>query len=153
MRALKRGEIFEARDLPREFVATPEWANGDPAAGVWVQAFNGATRARFARHVRSLAEAQEKDAAIPLARERLIAFACVDEAGEPLFTEEDIPALAKRSDAVLERVATVAQRLNTIGHKAEEEARKNSTAIPSSSSGSESPKPSAGDPSPSGNAA
>jgi hypothetical protein len=144
MKALQRGEILAAADLPREFVRTPEWAGGDPEAGVWIQAFNGATRARFVRHIQAAAKDQEQDAEIPLARERLIAFTAVDEQGGLLFSEDDIPELAKRNDKVLERLAGVARRLNTLGAQAEADAGNVSPAIPSSSSGSGSPKPSEG---------
>lgn len=142
MKALQKEEIFGVADLPREFVPTPEWAAGDPQAGVWVQAFSGEMRARFSRHIREQAKGQEEAAEIPLARERLIAFTVVNAEGELLFSVDDVPLLARRNDKVLERIANVARRLNVLGVQAEADAGNVSTASQSSSSGSGSPKPS-----------
>jgi hypothetical protein len=61
-------------------------------------------------------------------------YAVVDDEGNPLFTLEDLPQLGKRSSAVLDRVATVALRLNGIGVEAQKDVEKNLPAAPSGAS-------------------
>ncbi len=43
---------------------------------------------------------------------KLVAFCVVDEKGEKLFKEEDIPLLARSSQVVFDKICEVARRLN-----------------------------------------
>jgi hypothetical protein len=98
---LSRDEILAHSDLAYEDVNVPEWGGV-----VVVQAMTGAERDRFeSAHV----AAKAKDA-----RARLAVYTVRDQAGLPLFTEADIPALSAKSAAPLDRIFEVAARLSRI---------------------------------------
>jgi len=58
----------------------------------------------------------DKDGHVDMAEfsPKLVAFCVVDEKGERIFSEDDIPALIRSSNKVFEKLAEVARRLNGI---------------------------------------
>jgi hypothetical protein len=70
-------------------------------------------------------------------RERLVAFAMVDENFERLYSNKEIPELGKKSGKVIERLAAKVQELSAMGRHAVKEAEGNSDAAPSDSSDSD----------------
>jgi len=54
-------------------------------------------------------------------RARLVALSVVDDKGTRIFTDDDVKALGKKSAKALDRVFSVAQRLNGIGESDVEE--------------------------------
>lgn len=128
MGLLTREEILGADDCSKtETVAVPEWG-GEVMVGV----IGGDERDRF-----ELFREQEvkKGKASEGFRALLVAMACRDENGKPIFKPEDVLALGKKSSFVLERVFRVAMRVNGIGEEAQETTEKNSDAAPSGDSG------------------
>lgn len=120
--ALTADQILAADDRkPMEFVATPEWANGNANAGVWVRVLSAAQRDAFETTYAS--EAQKTD--VEGARARMIAMlvmmcAC-DQRGTQLFTSHQIDALAEKAYEPLMRVFHAALAVN--GMNAEETAK------------------------------
>lgn len=128
MALLTREQILAADDCSRsETVPVPEWG-GDVIVGV----IGGDERDRF-----ELFREQEvkKGRASEGFRALLVAMACKDENGKPIFKPEDVLALGKKSSFVLERVFRVALKVNGIGDEAIEATEKNSDAAPSGDSG------------------
>lgn len=117
MTILTRDTILAAQDLARETVPTPEWGGS-----VIVQAFTGAKREAFTGRLSFGPDGKLETTGY---RASLLVYALVDEQGQPLFTEGDIAALSEKSSAVLDRLFTVAERLNAIGAQALEAAAKN----------------------------
>lgn len=108
---LSRDAILAADDLPRELVEVPEWGGS-----VWVGTMSGRDRDEFERLVTAGTEN---------ARARLALVCLQDDAGQRLFTPDDVAALGAKSSAALTRVAQVALRLNRLGDSAIEDAKGN----------------------------
>jgi hypothetical protein len=105
---LTREQILKADDLQTEIVPCPEWG-GDVA----VSAMTGQDRDEYERsclEVRGKSVKQNLDNM----RAKLAAATIVDQAGARLFTAADVKALGKKSAAALDRVFSVAQRLNKL---------------------------------------
>jgi hypothetical protein len=134
MKILNKDEILEASDLSKELVSVPEWGGA-----VYVRSMSGADRDEFENSMVVEVDGKRQPD-LKNMRAKLVALTVVDEHGNRVFDAADIPALARKSAAALERVFDVAQRLNGLGGKALEEATKNSEAATSGDSGSGSPK-------------
>jgi hypothetical protein len=117
---LSKDEILEAQDLKTETVPVPEWGGS-----VNVRMMNGLDRDAFEAGLVIVGEDGSRKPNYRGMRARLVALTIVDDAGNRLFEDEDVERLSLKSAAALERVAAVAQRLNGLGAKAEEEAEKN----------------------------
>ena len=110
---LDRNTILGANDLPHEDVAVPEWGGT-----VRVRMMTGTERD-------ALANAFVGDDGKPDMsgyRQRLLAATMIDETGAHLFTADDLAAIGAKSAAALDRVFTVADRLNQLGAAAVETA-------------------------------
>jgi hypothetical protein len=114
MPILSRQQILEADDIRIEEVNVPEWGGS-----VCVRTFSAADRARF-----ELGTDEVRDV-----RERLAAATICDEAGNLIFTAEDVEALGKKSGAALDRVFARARKLNRLSNKDLEEIQGNSSPI------------------------
>jgi hypothetical protein len=113
---LTRDSILTADDLKRELVKVPEWG-GD----IYIRTMTGSER-----DVHDVLIHKRKAADILTAvRATTIAFTACDEAGNLLFTPEDIPALMAKSGAALDRLWDVARRLNKVTEADIEEMKKN----------------------------
>lgn len=138
MTILNRAAILAANDLSTQTVSIPEWG-GD----VIVRTMTGTQRDAYE------ASLLTKDAAGKLSvdtqhlRAKLVVFTAVDEAGQPLFKLDDIPALAGKNAAAIERISAAAQRINGLSKEAIADAEKNSVSGQSDASASDSPPPSA----------
>ena len=100
-------------DLPRELVNVPEWG-GD----VFVRTMTGTDRDAFE------ASLIGKEGRMENVRARLVSLTLCNEAGERMFDDAEIAALGKKSARALDRVFSVAQRLNGIGTEQVEAAKK-----------------------------
>ena len=108
---LDRNAILGAQDLPHEDVAVPEWGGT-----VRVRMMTGTERD-------TLANAFVGDDGKPDMsgyRQRLLAATMIDEAGQRLFSADDLSAIGAKSAAALDRVFTVSDRLNQLGTTAVE---------------------------------
>lgn len=113
---LKREEILAKVDLKKETVTVAEWGGS-----VFVSEMSGTQRDAWEQSIR------QKDASGNIAspRAKLVVFTVVDENGDRIFTEEDVPSIGKLAARSLEKVCTVAMRLNGLGAGDVEEAKKN----------------------------
>lgn len=101
---LTRELILGADDLVTELVEVPEWG-GD----VRVRTLTGAERDAFEMAVYTMR--QKAGAAINI-RALLVALCAVDDDGKRLFSERDAVQLGAKSAKALDRIFSVAQRLN-----------------------------------------
>lgn len=105
-RFLTATDILGAVDIVSEDVEVAEW-------GGWVrvQGLTGAQRDAFEAGL-SQRKGKKVTTSMENIRARLVAASAVDEAGRPLFSDEDVAALGKKSAAGLDRVFSVAMRLS-----------------------------------------
>ena len=104
MNILSKDAILAADDLPRETVNVPEWGGE-----VLVRSMSGTDRDAFE------ASLIEKDGRMENVRARLVALTLCDAQGDRLFDDSEIVTLGRKSARALDRVFSVAQRLNGIG--------------------------------------
>lgn len=114
---LTHAEIMGANDLVSEIVPVPEWG-GD----VRVRTLTGAERDAFEMAVFTMR--QKAGTAINI-RALLVALCVVDDEGKRLFSERDAVQLGAKSAKALDRVFSVAQRLNGLTTADVEELGKN----------------------------
>jgi len=133
MTLLTKSAILAADDLKTEDVDVPEWGGT-----VRVCAFSGRERDAFEA---SLMRGDGKDRKVDLTnmRARLVALTVVDDSGQKVFTQDDVDLLGAKSGAALDRVFSVAQKLNGLSGADVEELTKNSSGAPSADSISASP--------------
>jgi len=113
---LDKKAILESKDLPSEVVDVPEWGGQ-----VTVCSLNGTQRDNFEQ---SLLKGKKVD--MQNMRAKLCALCIVDEKGKRLFSDLDAMTLGKKSAKALDRVFTVAQKLNGMGADDIEDMVKNS---------------------------
>lgn len=116
---LTKTEILQAEDLKKEVVSIPEWG-GD----VIVRTLTAHERDNFEASLRDEGDKINLDNI----RARLCAITICNESGERLFSNEDIIELGDKSAAALDRVFTVAQKLNAMTPEDIKELEKNSEA-------------------------
>jgi hypothetical protein len=126
--SINKQAILDAQDLKTEPVDVPEWGGT-----VYVRTMTGAERDLFES---TLMKGEGKNRKVDSAniRARLSCLCLVDESGERLFSDDEAERLGKKSADVLDRVFSVAQRLNGLSEKDVEELAKNSAAAPSGDS-------------------
>lgn len=111
--SLTREQILALNDAKSECVAVPEWC-GD----VYVRTFSGADRDRVEAFI-----VANRDGHPSGFRSLIVALAACDEKGAPLFTKDDVDAIAAKSGVAIDRVFTAAARLNGILAESQETAR------------------------------
>ena len=113
---LSKDQILLAEDFKTETVDVPEWGGE-----VIVKTMSGFSRDQFEGSIVG------KNGGTNLAniRAKMVAAVLVDESGELLFNEKDVVALGKKSAKALDRVFSVAQRLNGFSEADVEELAKN----------------------------
>lgn len=123
MKRLGKDDILKAADLRYEDVEVQEWGGT-----VRVKGLNGLERDQYET---SLVEYKGRDTKVNMvnARARLVAYSCVDDEGNRLFSETDVAALGNKSGAALDRVYTVARRLAGLSKEDMEELTKNSETV------------------------
>ena len=102
---LTRDAILAADDYHREYVDMPEWGGG-----VYVQMITAKAGLEMVGH----SEDDGQNQAV-MNVGRLLVMAVVDEAGRPLFTVEDIPALMEKPRTTIDRLSEAVMRLNKMG--------------------------------------
>jgi len=113
---LTKEAILSANDLKRETVNVPEWG-GD----VLIQEMSGAQRDAYEAHITDTGEDMRKRTV----RARYVAFSIIGEDGEPMFSVDDVEALAKKNAKALDRVFAAAAELNIFTEDAVKEAEGN----------------------------
>lgn len=119
MQLLSKDQILASKDLNYEEVSVPEWGGT-----VKIKTMTGSERDDFEA---SVYETKGKDASINFKnfRSKLVAKTLVDESGVRLFKDTEVDLLGQKSSKALDRVFSVAQKLNGIGQKEVEELTKN----------------------------
>jgi len=126
---LDREAILSADDRPVQAVHVPEWGGV-----VHVRTISGYDRDQFELHLlrhRDQESGELRDCTI---RAALVAMCCCDSEGELLFEPGDVDKLGRKSAAALDRVYTVARRLNAFDQQDIDELKKASGAGPRASS-------------------
>lgn len=101
---LTKAEIFASSDLKSEKVDMPEWGGA-----VYVRPMTGDERDRWEDYCVSM---QNKSSAGIM--QLLVSMTVVDEAGENIFTKDDIADLGKKSAAAISRLFVVSRNLSAI---------------------------------------
>jgi hypothetical protein len=127
MGCLSRESIVAASDLPREKVDVPEWGAG---AYVNVRSLTGKERDSWEAFCIEQREAYKSDAGFPGLRASMLVRCLVDDEGKRLFLDTDTEVLGAKSGAVLDRLWTVAARLNALTASDVDELKKNSAPTP-----------------------
>lgn len=113
---LSREQIIEADDRKTEDVAVPEWGGT-----VRVRALSGRERDAYEASIVQVSANGSRRVSLENLRARLVSFACVDEEGNRLFSDDDAMALGEKSAAALERVFDVARKLSGLSEDDVEE--------------------------------
>ena len=113
MAILTREAILGAQDLKRQTVTVKEWGGE-----VIVTEMSAARRLEFEKR---LPADGDDNLVWPL----LVLFCAVDEAGQPLFSPDDMEALKEKNGKLILRVGRVALKLNRIGGAQESELQEN----------------------------
>lgn len=132
METLTKDNIFKAKDIVKEWVDIPEW-NG----GLYIKVLSGEERDAFEAAMFKSNDMGDFTRNLDNMRARLIAFAAVDKDNKPIFDSTlkydiqgklygDVAELGKKSSVVLDRMYTVAQRLNKLRKEDIEDLTKNS---------------------------
>jgi len=113
---LTKEAILNSDDLQKELVKIPEWGGE-----AFVRMLTGAERDLFESQI------VNKTGGVNMEniRARLVCLTLVDEDGVRLFDDADIKELGCKSASALDRVFTVAQRLNKISDNDVEDLAKN----------------------------
>ena len=103
---LSKQAILDVQDLKREEVQIPEWGGS-----VFVRMMTAGERDRFE------AEFQAAKDGMKDLRAKLAQLVVTDAEGIALFTADEVAKLSAKSAAALDRIFTVAIRLNKIGQQ------------------------------------
>lgn len=141
MALLGREQINAAVDRKWEDVPVPEWTpEGSPEVGtVRLMELSSADRG-YIEAGSVVANGQSptmKVDSLKTYREKLVAFAMVDENFKRIYSNKEMGELGVKSGAVIERLAAKVQELSGIGRFAVKDAEGNSEAVQSDSSDSD----------------
>lgn len=125
MGLLSKQQIIEASDLPTKDVNVPEWGGT-----VRVKTMTSAEKDAFEK---TIFDAEGKINIVGM-RAKLCAHTIIDENGNRVFSEFDIEKLSTKGSKAMERVFTIAQKLNNITDKDLKELEKNSATVPNADS-------------------
>lgn len=134
MKVLSAADILAMPDVVHEWVGVPEWGGK-----VLVKSLSGTERDSFEASL-MVKRGKERELSTRNIRAKLCQLTIVDPDSEnqlrPVFTEEQIDALGRKSAAALSRVYDAASRLSGLSEADVEELRGNSGAAPSAASSS-----------------
>ncbi|MBI5964940.1 MAG: hypothetical protein HY863_15785 [Chloroflexi bacterium] len=119
---LSKSSILAAQDLPFENVDVPEWGGTVRVIGL-----NAKDAQRYSSRLVVINPLDGKVQKLKLdtVMTDLLVRTIVDENNDPLFSEDDIEALGKKSAQVLTRLFEVAQRLSGLGDSSAKEIKAN----------------------------
>ena len=103
---LTREQILGADDRKNETVDVPEWGGA-----VKVRSMSGAEAEKYTEIVSEEGRSGVANLAL------LVSMCVVDEDNKPLFSDEDIKALAEKDINVLNAVATACMKVNGFEHE------------------------------------
>ncbi len=126
---LSKDEILNAHDFNYEDVEVPEWGGS-----VRLRVMTAAQRNAFQAQMVVMDGTKIKSINMADLQVKLLALCLVDENFEPLFTAKDLAELGKKSGIVIDRLFSVAQRINGLDEDAVERAAVNFQPIPNGDS-------------------
>ena len=131
---LSRDQILQIDDRRHETVHVPEWG-GD----VQVSTMSSTDRDVWENELFDMKDGKAKStvAARKYMRASLVARCITGEDGKRVFENKDIPALAEKNARAVDRVFTVAQRINGITKEDQEELLGKSTGTTGEGSSSD----------------
>lgn len=112
---LTKEAILGADDLHRERVEVPEWGGE-----VYVRGLMGHELIPFEKVITDFRDKKPGITSSDVKTSLLVLCLC-NEAGEPLFTQDDAPALSRKHGGAITRLWNVALRLNGLGDETEQE--------------------------------
>jgi len=108
-KVLTRENVEKAKDLPKEWVDTPEW--GEKGSGLYVRTMTGTERDNW----EYTTFVEGKETGMKNIRASLVELCSVDEEGKRIFKKGDATTmLGGKSSLVLDRLFETAQRLNAL---------------------------------------
>lgn len=114
-------QILEAQDLKFEDVAVPEWGGMVRVAGL-----NAKEASVFSSKLVSVdSKGGIKELKMDNFMAELLVHTLVDEQFKPLFNEDDIEALGKKSAAIMKQLSDIAMKLSGLSDQSLKEATKN----------------------------
>lgn len=108
MTVLSKAAILAANDIKRELIEIPEWGGS-----VYIKELSAAERGRYLKALYVLSK-QGEDAIVAHGQATLAAHVVVDETGQRLFSDAEIPVLAARNAAALVRIEKASAKLNLL---------------------------------------
>lgn len=117
---LNKQDILAASDLKREEVDVPEWGGK-----VLVTSFSADAKDAVEFRILDLM----KKGTVGM-RAAYVALALIDEHGQRLFSDEEIPMLGTKFAGAVDRVYEVVSRINKISEQDLKDLEKNSAAVP-----------------------
>lgn len=118
---LTRDAILGVADLKTESIEVPEWGGL-----VTVRSLTGAERDAFEMSLLDRGNGKDGRANLANLRARLVVLTVVDAGGARLFSDDDAAAVGRKSAAALDRIFSVAQRLNGLSRRDVEDLAGNS---------------------------
>jgi hypothetical protein len=139
---LNRDAIKRASDIRTEFVPTPEWADGNADAGIFVRSLTGRERADWQS---STVSQTKRGTSVDFHESTvgLVVLGACDEFGNAIFGDNDKQWLLDKSSGCLERVSDAIMKLSGIGDEDVEALKKASKKTTIDASYSVSPDTSA----------
>ena len=126
---LSKSDILGYQDVVTEEVVVPEWGGRK----VRVMGLTGRGRDDYEA---AILDQRGKKTRVNMrnARARMVALTVVDERGERIFSDDDIPMLGQKNAAALDRIFDVARRLSGLSDEDVEELEGNSAGTTSADS-------------------
>jgi len=120
-KSLKAESIFEADDLPRIWIPTPEWGKN---SGVYIRGMTGIERDTFEANVSGM-DSDSGRIDFRNLRAKLVSMCAVDEEGNRIFNDSQVELLGQKSGAVLDILFDTARKASGIGDNDVKELAKN----------------------------
>lgn len=127
MALLTREAILAADDLPTKEVPVPRWGGS-----VRVRSMTGCERDQFEAEI--VASRRDGKVSPGNVRARFVAMCVIDEAGNNVFTANDIEALGRKSAATLDKVYQEILSFNALSEDDVDELVGNSEPVPNGGS-------------------
>lgn len=105
-----RDEILNSGDLAREEVHVPSWKLSGP---IYVREMTASERDAYEAYILDNRGKNER-ANLRGLRARLVALTLVDEAGNRIFSDEDVEAVGRKGARAIEPIVEAAMRLNAM---------------------------------------
>ncbi len=129
---LNKNQIFGiVEETQKEWVSIPEWGEDK---GVYIKTMSAIEKDSYQMSLLQRNPDGSMSASSSNSTAKLVAASTVDDKGELLFDFSDIAPLGNKSSVVMERLATVARKMNAMGQVEMEKILKNLLKVQSEDS-------------------